>query len=254
MLFRSASFAYKLLTTLVIASALGVYNYYSLNRDYDNKTNIPNVLAVISLFLVIASVVYSIKIIGSPAEVRKIKFDEKRLTDLSNIQSEILNYWTRNKMLPNDMLSVQGDGFNNGFIIPNDPRTKETYTYKLLENSKYEKRTGQDCATFFPNKFNNFNIGNNYYDVSKISCEMPSKATFEVCANFETVRVYDANGVEQIGWDTSNVLGVSGLDVKSARYSEVTYYDSYTKNANWNHNVGSTCFKRTIDPLKYPQY
>ena len=61
---------------------------------------IPNVLAILSLIAVIASVVYSIKILGSPSEVRRAKFDEKRLNDLSNIQNEALAYWQKNKSLP----------------------------------------------------------------------------------------------------------------------------------------------------------
>ncbi len=250
-----ASFAYKLLTTLVIASVLGAYNYYALKRNYDNKSSIPNILAVLSLIAVIASVVYSIKILGSPAEVRRAKFDEKRLTDLSNMQNEVLAFWQKNKTLPTKMSDAQGDGFNSSFIVPVDPRTKEAYAYKVLEDSKMVKVTGKDCATFYPNKFNN-NNSNNYYDASKLSCEMPTKATFEICGDFETVRAYDANGIDQsaVGWDTSNSLGVKGLDYASSRYYDPIYYDSYTKNANWNHDKGNTCFKRSIDPIKYPQY
>ncbi len=247
------AFAYKLLTVVIIAAILIVYNYFTLKRNYDTKSNIPNILAVISLIAVISAVVYSISILGSPAEVRKTKFDEKRLTDLSNIQNEILNYWTRNKILPANINSIQGDGFNNGFIIPTDPKTKTSYEYKIVEMGKSVKKTGQDCATYYPNKFNALN-NNNVYDVTKLSCEIPGKSTFEICANFETVRAYDENGIEQTGWDATNALGVPSLDAKAVRYSEVSYYDSYTKNSNWNHNIGNTCFKRTIDPLKYPQY
>jgi uncharacterized membrane protein YidH (DUF202 family) len=249
------AFAYKLLTTIVIAVALGAYSYYSLRRNYENKSNVPNILAVLSLIAVIVSVVYSIKILGSPAEVRRAKFDEKRLVDMSGIQQEILAYWQKNKTLPAKIFDVQGDGFNSSFIVPTDPRTKDPYTYKVLENSKTVRATGQDCATFYPNKFNNYNI-NGSYDISKLSCEIPTKATFEICGNFETVRAYDANGLDQspFGWDTSNKLGVKGLDITSSRYYDPIYYDSYTKNANWNHDKGNTCFKRTIDPIKYPQY
>jgi hypothetical protein len=251
-----AAFAYKLLTTLIIAIVLGAYNYYALRRNYDHKSSIPNILAILSLVAVIASVVYSIKILGSPSEVRRAKFDEKRLTDLSGIQNEVLAFWQKNKTLPTDMSAVQGDGFNYAFIIPVDPRTKEAYTYKVIENSKMVRVTGKDCAAFYPNKFNYNDGPKDSYDVSKLSCEMPTKATFEVCGNFETVRAYDANGVDQssFGWDTSNSLGVKGLDYASSRYYDPIYYDSYTKNANWNHDKGNTCFKRTIDPVKYPQY
>lgn len=251
-----AAFGYKLLTTLVIATVLGAYNYYALKRNYDKASNIPNILAVLSLIAVIASVIYSINILGSPAEVRKSKFDEKRLNDLSNVQNEVLMYWQKNKTLPSKVTDIQGDGFNMSFIIPVDPKTKEAYSYKVIEDSKTIKVTGKDCAAFYPNKFNYNSTPNTNYDMSKLSCEMPTKATFEICGTFETVRAYDANGIDQssFGWDASNALGVKGLDYTSSRYSDPMYYDSYTKNANWNHDKGNTCFKRTIDPIKYPQY
>jgi hypothetical protein len=250
-----ATFGYKLLTILIISAALFAYNYYALRRDYDNKSNVPNILTALSLIAVMGSIWYSISILGSPAEVRRIKFDEKRLTDLSNIQNQILSSWTQNKVLPANIADIKGDGFNYAFILPVDPRTKDPYTYKVIENSKYVKSKGQDCATFYPSKFNNYN-NNGSYDVSKLTCEIPSKATFEVCANFETIRVYDANGIEQTTFDRSSPLGVKGLEAGiGGAYFDIGYgYDGYTKNANLNHDKGNYCFKRTINPLKYPQY
>jgi hypothetical protein len=250
------AFFYKIATVLAISLALGFYNYFSLKRNYENKTSVPNILAVLSLIAVVSAVVYSINILGSPAHVRKVKFDEKRLNDLSNIQQNILSYWQGKKVLPANMQDINNDGFNSGFFLPKDPRSKDPYMYKIIENSKLIKAYGQDCATFYPNKFNSMMNTNGYYDISKLSCEIPSKAIFEICANFETVRAYDENGMDQSGqgWDAANSFGVKSIDSMSARYYEPMYYDSYTKNPNWNHDKGETCFKRTIDPLKYPSY
>ena len=246
------AFFYKMLTVVAIALVLAFYNYYSIHRDYSKKSNTANTLALLSLLAILASVIYSVSILGSPAQVRKIKFDEKRLTDLSNIQNEILNHWTKAKTLPASISNIQGDGFSNGFVMPTDPSTKEAYKYNIVEDSKMVKAAGRECAAYYPNKFNN----GNYYDVNKLYCDIPTKAVFEICANFETVRAYDENGMDQSGsgWDNSNILGVKSLDIMSARYYEPTYYDSYNKNPNWNHDAGYKCFKRTIDPVKYPQY
>ena len=248
------AFFYKILTVVVISLSLALYSYYSLKRNYSQKSLVPNIFAIVSLIAVIVSVIYSVKILGSPSEVRRAKFDEKRLQDLSNVQQEVLDYWTRLKVLPVNMAEVQGDGFNTSFVIPTDPRTKVAYTYKLLENSKMVKTIGKDCATYYPSRFNYNN--NSSYDVTKLSCEIPSKATFEICATFETVRAYDENGMDQssVGWDSSNRYGVRGIDSMAAKYSDTVYYDSYSKNPNWNHDKGNTCFKRTINALKYPQY
>jgi Domain of unknown function (DUF5671) len=257
-----AAFGYKVLTVSIIAIALFVYNYYSLKRDYSQKSSIPYLFAALSLIAVIGSVVYSISILGSPAKIRMIRFDEKRLTDLSIIQQQILTNWQQNKVLPANMTELSGDGFNYGFVLPKDPRDASSYEYKILENSVMEKATAQKCATFYPNKFNsytNYGVNGSTYDVSTLKCEIPSKAVFEVCGSFETIRAYDENGVDQSrsGWDASNEFGISTLGAPAAissKYYEPIYFDVYNKNPNWNHDAKHTCFKRTIDPLKYPSY
>ena len=254
------SFFYKILTVLVISVSLAVYNFYSLKRDYSQNSQVPNIFAVLSLLAVMASVAYSVNILGSPSEVRKARFDEKRLQDLSGIQQEVLNYWTRTKKLPLTIADMQSDGIGNGFVTLTDPKTGQMYSYNVVQNSTQTKATGQDCATFYPNKFNAGNFGVNgspNYSVANLSCEIPSKAVFELCASFETVRAFDDKGIDQssAGWDTNNQLGVKSVDFSSPRYYDTSMiYYSYNKNPNWNHDASKTCFKRTIDPLKYPQY
>jgi uncharacterized membrane protein YidH (DUF202 family) len=239
------TFFYKILTIVSIALFVGLYNYYSLTRDYNKKSNVPHVFAMISLLLVIGSVIYSINILGSPAEIRKKRFDEKRLQDLSSIQGEIVNYWTRTKSLPSDLESLR-DGLSYGFVLPSDPVSKGAYDYKIIQNSKIVQASGQDCRNYYPSK---------YTTTENINCEIPTKAVFEICADFESVRAFDANGIDQstFGWDRKNAFGVAGMMSSESYYSPV-YFDSYNNSPHWNHDAVYTCFTRTIDPLKYPQY
>lgn len=263
------AFFYKILTVVIVSLMLALYSYFTLKREYNkiDKNNwhskIPMIFAIASLLLVVLSVVYSVKILGSPAQVRKMRFDEKRLQDLSNIQQQILNYWTTHKNLPVNISDIQGDGFNYDFVIPSDPRNKDSYEYKVIEDSKMIKAEGKDCSNYYPGKGVVYaeKIGSTtVYPSYNGKCEIPSKATFEICANFETVRAYDENGVDQSGsgWDSSNALGVSGITASSPKYyiaESSYYYGGGSQNSpNWNHNTGKTCFKRVIDPLKYPQY
>jgi hypothetical protein len=247
-----ARFALKMLTVFAVVSGLAGYNYFLIGRDYAKKTIAPMVFSIIAVILVLGSVVYSINILGSPAEVRKMRFDEKRLEDLSNIQQSILSFWQKNKVLPADLVALYSDGMNSGIIVPKDPDTKVAYTYKVVENSKMTKAKGQDCANFYPGKFGSYSQGGTY-DISKLICDIPTKATFQVCATFETVRIYDENGIDQ----SSN----AGFDYKSPMYSSynsdvgaIYYRGGDTKNPNWNHEAGNYCFERVIDPNKYPSY
>ncbi len=245
-------FGLKMLTTLVVLFGLAAYHYFLVKRDYTKKTLIPIVFTVVSSVLVIGAVIYSINILGSPAEIRKMRFDEKRLENLSNIQQQILSNWQRTKTLPADLKSLYSDGLSSGMIIPKDPSTKEDYSYAVITNSQTVKARGQDCVTYYPNKFNNFNQTSNY-DLSKITCDIPTKATFKICANFETERMYDENGMDQRGngaFDYTSPKYASYNSDASAYY----YPGMMEKSPNWNHKAGYQCFERTIDPLKYPSY
>jgi hypothetical protein len=112
------------------------------------------------------------------------------------------------------------------------------------------RTVGKDCATFYPSKYQ-INPTNAIYETSKLVCEIPSKAVFEICANFETKRVYDENGMDQ----SANGAFDTASPVMSKYGSDIAYYNgSYDKTPNWNHDIGNTCFTRTIDPLKYPSY
>lgn len=253
------AFMLKLLTVVLVAGALFAYNYYSIKRDYSTPTRVPHLFAIASLVLVAAAVIYSVSVIGSPAEVRKARFDDKRLADLSNIQDQVLQYWQRTKTLPAKLSDINGDGFNYGFVLPSDPKTKELYGYNIVENSKTVRGTPTDCSTYYRNRVVSVRAdGSSASDFSQ-GCDMPSKATFEICGNFETVRAYDENGVDQspLGWQKVNSLGVAGIDASAPKYyyADNRYYPGdYQRNPNWNHDATHTCFKRIIDPLKYPQY
>ncbi len=247
-----ARFGFKMLTALIVLFALAGYHYFLLKRDYSKKTKAPIIFSLISFVFVLGSVIYSINVLGSPAEIRKMRFDEARLEDLSTAQSNILNMWQRNKKLPPTLEAVYSDSMNTYQVLPKDPKTGEVYKYQIVSDSTMRKGSGQECVTFYPNKFNNYNQNGNF-DISKITCDMPTKATFKLCAVFETVRMYDENGIDQ----SSN----TSFDYMSPKYagynSDVSSYyypGTVDKNPNWNHEAGEHCFERTIDPTRYPSY
>lgn len=248
----TAVFGYKVLVVSVVSAALFAYSYFSLKRDYTKATILPTVATLISLAVVILGVVYSVSVLGSPAEMRKKKFDELRLSNLSEIQNQVLNFWQREYVLPASLADIKGDGMNYSVISTKDPKTKNDYTYRVLENSVMTKTKGEECRNFYPNRFSTTP------DVTNINCEVPSKAVFEICGTFDTVRVYDENGMDQspIGFNTANEYGLMKVSAPTALSSyDMGYYGGgYDKNPNWNHDAGEYCFKRTLDPKKYTSY
>ena len=95
----------------------------------------------IVITVVAGSIVAGFFIVDSPAETRLRKFDEQRISDLSFIQSEIINYWTRKGELPEGLDKLKDD--IRGVSIPVDPQTKEKYEYEIKS-----KDTFLLCANF----------------------------------------------------------------------------------------------------------
>ncbi len=124
-------------------------------------------------------------VIGSPGDERSRRFDEQRVSDLSLIQNQLLNYWQAKGNLPESLGALQDT--ISGFSIPNDPDPGATSAYQ------YSVR-GPD--------------------------------TFLLCAVFSTSNV--------------NEVGIKPHPIDYRSWGD-----------NWKHDIGKTCFERTIDKDLY---
>ena len=91
--------------------------------------------------VVAASIVAGFFIVGSPFEERVRRFDDRRVSDLQNIQSEIINYWISKGSLPGTLSDIRDD--IRGITIPKDPETGAEYEYTARGNLTFAL-----CATF----------------------------------------------------------------------------------------------------------
>ena len=155
----TTSFGLKVFFVILLALIVGGYYLYSLYRDFKKRTSVPKIFAVVSVVLVLASISLGIFVFGTPTEMRDRRYDDQRLSDISTIQNQVLNYWQSHKIIP-DNLSQLNDPFQ-GFSVPIDPQTKNQYEYKIISQSSLI--------------YNGLN-------------QVPSDAKFEICANFVTVR------------------------------------------------------------------
>jgi hypothetical protein len=70
-----------------------------------------------------------------------MRFDERRTSDLQNLQYQILNYWMQKQVLPQTLILLQDS--ISGFIVPNDPETNMEYKYQIKSALSFEL-----CADF----------------------------------------------------------------------------------------------------------
>ncbi len=216
----SVRFAYKALSVFVVSLGVFGYYFYSVKRNYAVKSNVPLATTILATVVVVASLVWSISIVGTPSQMRAKRLDSTRLSDISSLQQQILSRFQSTDKLP-VTLNELNDAFQ-GYAVPVDPVTKEVYGYKVLEQPVM--------------KFN--------YTTNKK--EMATNAVFELCANFETVRNVNNNGN-----GIKNVPVMGGLSAVDVSYSVSNYYYDGDQTPFWNHEVGETCFKRIISPDMY---
>jgi type II secretory pathway pseudopilin PulG len=91
--------------------------------------------------VVLAAIIAGLLLIGSPADERARRLDERRVADLTNISNAIDLYWTRQMKLPSSLDELKQEPGGN--VSLRDPITDEEYEYRQLEGETYEL-----CAEF----------------------------------------------------------------------------------------------------------
>lgn len=137
-------FLLKVGITLIVAAKVGFYYVMELRGQkkwgpFNIHTWSPSIFAA----LVVLLIVWSFSVIGTPAEQRAWRLDERRTQDLQSIQWQVINYWQQKEVLPEKLEDLSNP--LSGFMVPVDPEFEKgnTYEYKKTENMTFEL-----CANF----------------------------------------------------------------------------------------------------------
>ena len=137
-------FILKVLAIIFIAGSIFSY-YFSELRELKTKSKKSldwmNVYKWVVVAVVITAVGFGFYVAGSPQNQRAVRFDERRVQDLSSLQYQIINYWQKKNELPKNLDEMANDIL--GIVIPKDPKTSVAYEYQVLDSLKFEL-----CATF----------------------------------------------------------------------------------------------------------
>jgi hypothetical protein len=137
----TAAFLLKVLVVLLVAGAgflhfmADLWGYWSKNAGYARYVH-----AAVGL-LVVLTVLSGFVIVGSPAQARAQRLDQQRISDLQNIQWQVVNYWQQKQKLPGSIQDIEDP--ISGYANPRDPLTGELYTYKQGGGMSFTL-----CATF----------------------------------------------------------------------------------------------------------
>lgn len=137
----SARFVWKVFAVLVISATVFKYYFFTINTRYGIAAFARTFHAWLGIVLVIAAIVAGFVTVGSPTKQRNLRFDNQRVSDLQNIQWQIVNYWQQKGKLPNTLAEVIDP--ISGNTIPTDPEKKTPYGY-----TKKSDRSFEICGTF----------------------------------------------------------------------------------------------------------
>ena len=134
----TARFVLKVLAVLFIASTI-LAHYFSELKD--KPFSWMSIFDKAIIGLVVIGIVAGFWFAGSPAQQRAVRFDERRVSDLSTIQYQIIDYWQRKKSLPQNTSELIND--ISGFVVPKDPESRVDYGYRVTGPLSFEL-----CAVF----------------------------------------------------------------------------------------------------------
>lgn len=137
----SVRFLLKVVVVLLVAGA-GFLHFYSDIRGYwvRNPKRAHYVNWGVAV-LIVVSIVSGFFVIGTPQQARLARFDEQKVSDLQNIQWQIVNYWQQKESLPATLAELADP--LSGFVVPQDPQSGESYRYVRQSPLDFTL-----CATF----------------------------------------------------------------------------------------------------------
>ena len=135
------AFLLKVLVVLLIAAGVFMHFIADMRGYWDmfplRKRAVSIGVAVLATVVIVAGFF----IVGTPMQARFARFDEQKVYDLQNIQSQVIAYWQAKQKLPSSIADL-----NNSLSyspVPVDPQTGESYVYQTTGMLSFKL-----CTTF----------------------------------------------------------------------------------------------------------
>lgn len=135
----TTGFILKILSVLVVAGSL--FGYYLDDLKNRLTSSRRNMWRIVAAALVLGSIIAGFSVLGTPVSQRMLRFDSQKVSDLQNIQWQIINYWQQKGVLPAKLAELEDP--ISGFISPKDSQTQESYEYEKTDTLSFSL-----CANF----------------------------------------------------------------------------------------------------------
>jgi len=138
----TTAFIFKVVVVLAVGAVAFMHFIADLWGYWETYPRRANSVGIAAVVLVILSIAAGFLILGTPAHARLVRLDQQKLSDLQNIQSQVVSYYQQKQTLP-----VHLSDLNNPlsyFTVPADPQTGQAYGYQVTK-APYSFEL---CATF----------------------------------------------------------------------------------------------------------
>jgi hypothetical protein len=139
------SFALKALLVLLVAAAVFMHFIADFRGYWDQYPERRRSVGIAVAVLAVATIVAGFFIIGTPMQAMNYQFDEQKVSDLQNIQADIVSYWQQNGKLPTSLDQI-GQPLTGG-TLPVDEQTGQPYTYTVVGKMSFKLCANFNAAT-----------------------------------------------------------------------------------------------------------
>jgi len=150
----TAAFLLKALAVLLVAGAIFAHYLQDIRDKVSPKCL--KIRPIVVSIIILATIIWGFAVMGSPQSQRLFRYDNQKVSDLQNIQWQVISYWQMNGTIPANLGELAK---TQQYIVPTDTQLKKDYEYKGTGNMTFEL-----CADF--NKENMTNQNKYGYEVA----------------------------------------------------------------------------------------
>jgi hypothetical protein len=137
----STRFILKVIAVLVVAGLVFSYYFADLRNGRRMTKRSATVWRAVAIVVVLASIIVGFAVLGSPAQARKIRFDNQKVNDLQGVQWQVVSFWQQKQKLPASLNELE-DPIRDG-VIPVDRQSGNPYEYLAVASTTFKL-----CAEF----------------------------------------------------------------------------------------------------------
>lgn len=146
----TAAFLLKALAVLLVTGAIFAHYLQDIRDKLSPKCR--KMRPIVVSVVILAAIIWGFMVMGSPQTQRLIRQDNQKITDLQNLQWQVINYWQVNGEIPQKWTAQMVDS-----------QTGQPYVYEKTGNMTFKL-----CAQFNREKTYDRPVGDPIYSVPKI--------------------------------------------------------------------------------------